>query len=74
MKMILSILTATALIATVSTGHAGTAEDFFKNQQIYGEHTPGDLFAEQELYGENVDSDVFTEQQFFGENFDGSRQ
>ncbi|MBU2581185.1 MAG: hypothetical protein KJ622_05675 [Alphaproteobacteria bacterium] len=74
MKMIMSILAAAALIASISTVQASYAEDFFKKQPLYGENVPSDIWVDQQLYGENQPADIFIEQQFFGENFDGSRQ
>ncbi len=68
MKIIMSILAAAALFAATSSVQAGTAEDFFEKQQLYGENTATDIFAEQQLYGENTATDIFLEQQFYGEN------
>ena len=58
MKTITSILAAAAFFATASTANANFAEDFFKQQQLYGENIAADFFEKQALYGEHKPTSI----------------
>lgn len=42
MKTIMSLVAAAALIAAASSAQAGFADDFFEQQQLYGENVDSD--------------------------------